>query len=87
MKASETAVQTLRERALRIRMRIVDLVGIGRAGHLGGSCSLADIMAALYFYKMRLQKEDPKWPGRDRLIEQGACCTLPICGPLRAGHS
>ncbi len=68
MKASETAVQTLRERALRIRMRIVDLVGIGRAGHLGGSCSLADIMAALYFYKMRLKKEDPKWPGRDRLI-------------------
>jgi transketolase len=37
-------------------------------GHLGGSSSIADVMAALYFHVMRVNKDDPKDPTRDRLI-------------------
>jgi len=29
------------------------MIGVGKVGHLGGSCSLAEIVAALYFEKMR----------------------------------
>jgi transketolase len=40
----------------------------GKVGHLGGSSSIADVMAALYFHTMKVSKTDPKEPTRDRLI-------------------
>lgn len=40
-----------------LRADVVKMIGVGKAGHLGGSCSLAEIVAALYFAKMRF---DPK---------------------------
>jgi len=54
--------------AQRLRGHVVDMVGAGRAGHLGGSLSAADIVAALYFSKMRLNPADPRDPARDRFI-------------------
>ena len=39
----------------------------GKVGHLGGSCSIADVAAALYFEHMKVY-EDPKDPRRDRCI-------------------
>lgn len=44
------------------------MIGPGTAGHLGGSCSIAHIVAALYFYKMNLDPKNPNWEGRDRFI-------------------
>ena len=38
------------------------------SGHTGGSLSAADIVTALYFYKMRHHPNDPKWIERDRFI-------------------
>ena len=58
-------VAMLKERARAIRLHIIDLVGTGRAGHLGGSCSAADVVAALYFGRMAYRPEDPAWEGRD----------------------
>jgi transketolase len=43
-------------------------MGPGKAHHFGGSLSAADIMTALYFYKMRYNPKDPRWPERDRFI-------------------
>ena len=43
----------LESRARDIREDIVTMIGVGKAGHLGGSCSLADIITVLYFYKMK----------------------------------
>ena len=53
-----------------IRHNIVDMIGHSnnKVGHLGGSCSMADIIAALYFYKMRHDPNDPADPHRDRFI-------------------
>jgi len=51
-----------------IRTHIVRMVGIDQKGHLGGSCSAADIITALYFYKLRLDAADPAWPDRDRFL-------------------
>ncbi len=45
--------QELEIQAREIRKDIVTMIGVGKAGHLGGSCSLADIVTVLYFYKMR----------------------------------
>lgn len=52
----------------KLRYDIVMMIGAGKPGHLGGSCSIADIVAVLYFHKMRHNPKNPKWPDRDRLL-------------------
>lgn len=58
----------IRELAWNIRYRVIEMAGIGRAGHIGGSCSAADMVAALYGWKMRHDPGDPLKPTRDRFI-------------------
>ena len=36
--------------AARLRRDIILMVGVGQTGHIGGSCSSAHIVAALYGY-------------------------------------
>jgi transketolase len=53
------------------------MIGVGKVGHVGGSCSLAEIAAALYFSKMRIDPKDMKNKDRDRfLLSKGH--TVPI---------
>lgn len=71
--------------AKQIRRSIVKMVGVGKAGHLGGSCSAADIVTALYFYKMRRKEGDLQWPDRDRIIfskGHAALCQYAALGEL-----
>ncbi len=58
----------LRRKAWLIRRNILSMIGTGKAGHLGGSSSLAEIMAVLYFHVMRFDPRDLKARDRDRLI-------------------
>lgn len=58
----------LREHAKEVRREIVKMLTEAGSGHTGGSLSAADIVAALYFYKMRHRPEDPGWKGRDRFV-------------------
>ncbi|MDR3436829.1 transketolase [Telmatospirillum sp.] len=61
--------QTKVERAAQaLRWNIVEMVGPNQKGHLGGSLSIADVVAALYFSKMRHDPQNPTWPDRDRFI-------------------
>ena len=66
--ATDADVVRLQEIARRIRVQIVRTVHAARAGHMGGSLSEADILAALYFHVMRIRPEDPDWPERDRFV-------------------
>ena len=63
-------IQELQSFAKQLRHDIVDMIHYegGRVGHLGGSCSMADIIAALYKYKMTYDPANYKMPERDRLI-------------------
>lgn len=55
--------------ARQIRRNVVNMIGCGgKVGHLGGSCSAADIVATLYFYKMRHSAQNPNDPTRDRFV-------------------
>lgn len=60
--------EALEKKAKQVRLNILELVGVGRAGHLGGSNSAADIITALYFHKIRYHADDPRWEGRDRVL-------------------
>ena len=61
-------IEQLEKKAKKIRFNIIRMIGIGKKGHLGGSCSIADVITALYFYKMRHNPKNPKWEARDRFL-------------------
>jgi transketolase len=65
---SESTVRELKGIALKLRRDVIEMIGIGNAGHLGGSASLAETMAVLYFHKMSFDGACPGDPRRDRLI-------------------
>ncbi len=66
MKALE--LKKLELSAERSRRNVLRMVEAGHHGHVGGALSCIDIASALYFYKMNIRPEDPKWPDRDRFI-------------------
>ncbi len=68
MSITDEKVAELEKIAKKLRYDIVMMIGAGKPGHLGGSCSIAEIVAALYFHKMRHDPANPQWPDRDRLL-------------------
>lgn len=64
---SSEVLRKVRAKAIDIRADIIEMIPHGKVGHLGGSCSIADVAAALYFEHMKVY-EDPKDPRRDRCI-------------------
>jgi len=68
MPLTEKQIKELELTARRLRHKIVTMIGPDNPGHLGGSCSIADIITLLYFHKMRHRPSYPKWPQRDRFI-------------------
>lgn len=65
---SESQIRDLKRRAITLRRDVVEMIGIGNAGHLGGSCSLAETMSVLYFNKLNINKANARDPNRDRLV-------------------
>lgn len=61
-------INFLKEKARAIRIEVLKMLTEAGSGHTGGSLSAADIVTALYFYKMRHNPENPKWNERDRFI-------------------
>lgn len=61
-------IKFLKEKAKQIRRGVLDAVYAAQSGHPGGSLSLADIMAVLYFNEMNVNPEYDKNPNRDRFI-------------------
>ena len=67
-------INKLQENAKKIRRGIIESVYSGQSGHPGGSLSISDIMAVLYFYEMNIDPENPKDEKRDRLVlSKGHC--------------
>ena len=58
----------LRKLANEIRKQSVIITHRAQSGHPGGSLSEADILAALYFYKLRINPKNPHWEDRDRFV-------------------
>ena len=58
----------LSQKAKQLRRDVIYSIGVGVAGHIGGSFSSADIVSALYFYKMHHDPKNPHMPDRDRFL-------------------
>ncbi len=51
-----------------IRRNAVTAVYKAKSGHPGGSLSISDVLAYLYFYEMNVDPHNPKDPDRDRFV-------------------
>lgn len=58
----------LKKEALKIRMAVIEGTYNAKSGHPGGSLSIADIMAYLYFHEMKVDPQNLDWEDRDRLV-------------------
>ena len=65
---NEKDIEGLKEKARSLRTEILKMLAEAGSGHTGGSLSAADIVAVLYFYKMRHNAGNPQWRERDRFI-------------------
>ncbi len=54
--------------AEKIRLGIIESTHSASSGHPGGSLSIADILAYLYFEEMNIDPKNPKMNNRDRLV-------------------
>ena len=61
-------IKWLKKMSKIIRADILEMIGVGKKGHLGGSMSSADLVTALYFYKLNHDPKYPNDPHRDRFI-------------------
>lgn len=84
---SKEQIKAVEEKALHLRNDIVDIIGVGKVGHLGGSCSSADVVAALYFHKMKVDPKNPKAKDRDRfLLSKGHAALVQYAALAEAGY-
>ena len=58
----------LEKTACKVRIGIIEGVHAAKAGHPGGSLSIAEILTYLYFKEMNIDPTAPKDPKRDRFV-------------------
>ena len=61
-------LEFLKKTAANIRLGILESTHSAASGHPGGSMSIADVLAYLYFVEMNIDPKNPKWEDRDRLV-------------------
>lgn len=84
---NEKLIEGLKKKAQKLRRDVIISMGVGVAGHIGGSNSSADIVAALYFYKMKHDPKNSKWKERDRfLLSKGHVGILQYAALAESGY-
>lgn len=61
-------LRELKARAMEIRKLTIEEIGTLGVGHIGGAMSVVELLALLYFHKMRVDPNQPRKEGRDWLI-------------------
>ena len=84
---NEQRIKELRNIAQDLRITGLKMVQSAHSGHIGGAFSLSEIMAVLYFEKMNIRPEDPKWEDRDRFVLSKGHATVALYPTLaRRGY-
>ena len=72
--------------AANIRKTALETIHTAGSGHIGGSFSMAEIMAVLYFKAMNIDPKDPEKADRDRLVlSKGHCSPVMYATLARRG--
>ncbi len=75
-------IEGLKMKAKEIRKDIIEEVYNAKSGHPGGSLSIADIMAVLYFNELRIDEKNPRWEDRDRVVLSKGHCSPALYAAL-----
>lgn len=75
-------IEDLKMKAKEIRKDIIEEVYNANSGHPGGSLSISDIMAVLYFNELRIDEKNPRWEERDRLVLSKGHCSPALYAAL-----
>jgi transketolase len=68
-------VKYLKDMAREIRKTTITMIYKAQSGHPGGSLSISDILAVLYYNELNIRPDQPHWKERDRVIlSKGHCC-------------
>ena len=81
-----TTKRELQKIACRIRMGVIEGTFCAKSGHPGGSLSIAEDLAYLYWKEMRVDPKNPGWEDRDRLVLSKELKSLRHTGALLQGH-
>jgi transketolase len=72
----------LMKTATSIRKSVIEEVAAAGSGHPGGSLSISDIMAFLYFREMNIDPANPRNPDRDRFVMSKGHCSPALYATL-----
>jgi transketolase len=64
----EALLKRLEDQAHQIRLNSWRALRASGGGHVGAAMSSAELLAALYFHRMRIRSDEPEWPDRDRFV-------------------
>lgn len=79
-------VMRLKTIARILRTDVISMVYTAQSGHIGGSLSAADFVAALYFDLMNIDPAQPHWLERDRFVlSKGHACPIWYAALARRG--
>jgi transketolase len=82
----QSDVLWLQRLAWELRFDALGMVYAAKSGHLGGSFSAAELITTLYFYKARLDPQNPWWEERDRIfVSKGHCAPIYYAAMSRLG--
>ena len=73
---------TTKIHAYKARKHAIEGIYNAASGHPGGSLSIADILAVLYFEKMNIDPKNPQMPDRDRFVLSKGHCAPGLYGIL-----
>lgn len=68
--------------AAKIRITALQMIASAGKGHVGGTMSIADVMAVLYGKEMNYQSANPRWEGRDRIVMSKGHCGVALYAAL-----
>ena len=86
MEQSAQLLESLRKTGQILRQDAIDMIYRARSGHPGGSLSIADIIAVLFFHHLRIDPLRPDWPERDRfLLSKGHAAPVLYAALARRG--
>lgn len=67
-KLTDEEIKCIKAHAKDMRLDILQMITKANSGHTGGSLSIADVMALLYFHEMNVDPKEPHKIDRDRLV-------------------
>ncbi len=68
--------------ATKVRKHVIEGIYNAQSGHPGGSLSISDLLAVLYFEEMKIDPKNPKNPDRDRFVLSKGHCAPALYGAL-----